>query len=239
MTRKLLVVLFASIHLVGCMAPRPITMSCSTMRASAIAEPGQRMELGDFSVAAPKGEGWCLAPRNSNQIAFGTHPLMGQYIEKPEPSMGRNTVVLAAQKLRLRAAGFDSAADFQQFARDWITSGMGVNFSGPEPIVSDTTNPRFKMVRSEIAPDLSMKLDCVRYEYFGEERDNPKAPKTVLIQTNHGVICRHATAPHHLVLLSLSERHERGKQIDPDLFQRLEDRDAKPFFGSLEFSQAD
>ncbi len=69
-----------------------------------------------------------------------------------------------------------------------------------------------------------------------EERDNPRAPDIVLITTDHGVICQHPNAPDSLVWMSLSERYERGNQIDPSLFQMLKSQEAGPFFDSLQFA---
>ncbi len=243
MRHNWLFVFFAStllVGLVGCATPRSFTVSCSLMGASSIAEPGQRIDLGDFSVAAPKADGWCLGPRSSGGITFPTHPLMGQYIEKPERSMGRNTVFLGAQKWSLGATNLDSAGGFQQFAQEWVKRGMRIiNFNSPEPTVSDVHNPRFTTLSAEIDVESSMNFDCVRYKLVAEERDNPVAPNIVFLSKTYGVICHHPTAPDYIVALALSERYERGKQIDPSLFDRLENQDAKPFFKSLEFAKAD
>jgi HEAT repeat protein len=71
-----------------------------------------------------------------------------------------------------------------------------------------------------------------------EERNNPSAPNKILILTDHGAICHHPTARDYLVVMGISERYERGEQIDPNLFGRLRSEHAEPFFKSLEFPEA-
>lgn len=237
MRHYLPVILFASALLVGCAGPRPVTMTCSTLRVSAVAEPGQRIDVGDFSVAAPKGEGWCLGAEGSQVVAFMMHPLMGQYIEKPERSMALNTVVMTAYKIRHGGTDLENTDELQQFVEEWVTQGLKLKVIESELIVGDKILPRFTLVRSKVRPEPSSDADCVGYDFVMEERDNPRAPKSVLINTDHGVICHHPNAPDYLVVMSLSERYERGKQIDPSLFQKLKSQEAEPFFESLEFAQ--
>ncbi len=230
------VILLASALLVGCAGPGPFTMTCSALGRPAVAQPGQQIDLGDFSVAAPKGEGWCFA-EGLQGAAFAMHPLMGQYIEKPERSMAFNTVAMAAVKLRHGGADLENTDELQQFVEEWIKRGFGLKGSQSEPIVGDQKITRVTLVRSMIRPRPSSDAVCVGYDFVMEERDNPHAPDIVLIVTDHGVICQHPNAPDYLVWMSLSERYERGNQIDPSLFQKLKSQEAGPFFESLKFAQ--
>ena len=223
--------------LVGCAGPRPFTMTCSTIGASAVVEPGQPIGLGDFSVAAPEGRDWCLAHRGPNRVVFVTSPFMGQYIEKPKPSLAWNSIGMVAYRVKHGAASLKNTDELRQFVEEWIKRGFGVNASGSELIVGDMAEPRFALVRSSVRVTRFLDADCVRYEYVMEERDNPHVPDIVLILTDHGVICHHLSAPDYLVWMSLSERYERGNQIDPSLFQKLKSQEAGPFFESLKFAQ--
>ena len=239
MRHSVFVVMFTGALVIGCASPRPFTMTCSTMRLSAATEARQPVDMGNFSVAAPESDVWCLAPREPDQVMFWTHPLMGQYIEKPERKMTSNTMLMQAVRVKHGAASLRNIDELQQFVEEWIKRGFGINYSGSEPIVGDTVEPRFTLVSSSVKPWRVLDADCVRVKYVKEERGNPHAPNKVLILIVDGPICHHPTARDYLVVIGISERYERGKQIDPNVFDRLKSEYAESFFKSLEFAPAD
>ncbi len=232
------VTLLASALLLGCAGPSPFTMTCSALQISAVTQAGQQVEMGDFTIEGPRGDGWCLGPRDSQGVVFYSHPLMGQYIERPERSMARSSVVMAAFKIRHEEAEVKTAGELQQLVDAWIKRGFGTKGGGSELIVGDNTVERATLVRSNVRPEPTSDAVCVSYDYVMEERDNPNpiAADIVLILTDHGVICRHPNASDYLVVMSLSERYERGNQIDPSLFQMLKSQEAGHFFDSLQFA---
>lgn len=238
MKHHFFVILFTGAFLTGCAGPRPFTMTCSAMGAPAVVEPGQLIDVANFSVAAPQGDTWCFGSKGPDYVVFGTHPLMGKYIEKPEASMGRNTIVLAARRIKHGAASLTDSNGLQKFVEEWVKRGLGIDAEGPEPMVRHTKLERFTTVRSRVVPWRSLDADCVRYEYVMEERNNPRAPGTVFILNDFGAVCHHPAAKDYLVVMGISERYERGRQIDPSLFDRLKGRDAEPFLNSLKFMHA-
>lgn len=229
---SLSVTLFLGTALVGCAGVGSGPVTCSSARL-AMAEPGRTYDFGDYSVEGPQGEGWCLASKGPGELTFLTHALMGKQVGRREHI--RNTVVMAARKIKHGAASIENTDELQQFVEEWIERGFAANLSGSEPIVGDTGQQRFTPLRSRVRPETARDADCVRYEYTMEERDNPKHPNVVLILADDGLVCRHPSATEYLVLVSLSERYQRGEQVDPGLFQELKSQEAKPFFRSLTF----
>ena len=238
MRLNLLAIFLTAAVLAGCASPQPFTMTCSSIGAATV-EPGERIDLEGFSVTAPRDRRWCLAFKGPRQVVFGTHPLMGQYIETPEARMAENTVVMVAQRVRHGAASLADADEFQQFVEAWIGRGFGVNTSGSEFIVADAVDPRFTVLRSSVRPEPFLNADCVRYVLESEERSNPRVPTKVLIINARGQVCNHPKDPDYLVAMQFSERYPRGEQIDPRLFGSLERQHAEPFFKSLVFPTAE
>ncbi len=209
------------------------------MRLSTANEAREPVDMGSFFVTAPEGDLWCLGPRAPNRVAFLTHPLMGQYIEKPNPEMARNTIVMQAARAKHGVSSLRNTNELQQFVEEWVKRGGGINASGSELIIGDAVEPRFTLVSSSVKPWSVLDADCVRIEYIMEERGNPRAPNKVLILVVDGPACRHPTAPDYLVVMGISERYEKGEQIDPNVFDRLKIEYAEPFFKSLEFARKD
>ena len=230
------VTLLASALLLGCAGPSPFTMTCSALQISAVTQAGRQVEMGDFTIEGPRGDGWCLGSRDPQGVAYYSHPLMGQYIEKPESSMARSSIAMAARKIRHQEADVETAGELQKMVDAWIKRGFGLKSDGSELFVGDHTIERVTLVQSKVRPEPTSDAICVSYDFVMEERNNPNAADAVLILTDHGVICLHSTDPGNLVWMSLSERYERGKQIDPNLFEMLKSQEAGPFFDSLQFA---
>ncbi len=238
MGHPILVILFVGTLLMGC-ASRPFTMTCSMMGLSPASEAEQPIDLGNFSVAAPQSDVWCLAPLESDRVAFASHPLMGQYIEKPERKMAWNTIAMMALRAKHGAASLRTIDELERFVDEWVKRGGGINASGSELIIGDAVEPRFTLLSSSVEPWHVLDAVCVRVEYTKEERNNPGAPGKVLILVADGPVCLHPTARDYLVVMGISERYARGEQIDPTIFDRLRSKHAEPFFRSLDFAQTD
>ncbi len=112
------VTLLASALLLGCAGPSPFTMTCSALQISAVTQAGQQIEMGDFTIEGPRGDGWCLGPRDPQGVAYYSHPLMGQYIEKPESSMARSSIAMAARKIGHQEADIETAGELQKMVDD-------------------------------------------------------------------------------------------------------------------------
>jgi hypothetical protein len=233
--RRVLVTILAVGVVTGCAtAPRPISMTCSALKGTP-ASPGKRIDLQDFSVQAPEdADKWCLGPTSPGRLILGTHPLMGQYIEKPEPRMAQDTLVLQAFELRHGATGFDSLAELQKFVEEWIERGFSTEGTGSSLAVSSHGEERFTTKQFAVRPDANPLALCVRYEAVVEERNNPSVPNGVLTITDYGRVCQHPKNTSSIVLMSLSERFPVGGQISPELFSSLKVT-ADAFFASLQF----
>jgi hypothetical protein len=223
--------------LAACAAPGPMTLTCSEAGLTA-AELEKTVHLADFSVDAPEGKRWCLAYKTPTSVTFYTHPLMGQFIEKPERSMfpSTNTFFLRAEIVRHNAADLNGAAALHQFIEEWLKRGGGVNRSGTEVTLVSTNDPRFTLISSEMDPEPSLDADCVGYRALVEERDNPKYPGVVLNTRDHAMICLITKSPDYVVIMVWSERYEPGNQADPEYFDRIENEDVERFFKSLKIT---
>jgi len=101
---SLSLILVIGMLLAACAAPGPMTLTCSEAGLTA-AELEKTVHLADFSVEVPRGKRWCLAYKTPTSVYFGTLPLMGQFIEKPERSMfpATNTFALGAEVVKQRS----------------------------------------------------------------------------------------------------------------------------------------
>ncbi len=142
---------------------------------------------------------------------------------------------MMALRAKHGAASLRNTDELRQFVEAWVKRGGGVESSGSELTIGDAVVPRFTLLSSRVEPWRVLDADCVRAEYVMEERDNPGAPDTVLILVSDGPVCHHPTAREYVVMMGISERYERGQQIDPNLFERLKSEYAEPLFRSLEF----
>lgn len=221
----------------GCATtPTPFTMTCAAMKAAQLTSPGERFNLRQFSVTAPaNGERWCLGPTGGGKLILFTHPLMGQYIPKPERQMAANTFALAAMTLKHEASTFETIGALADFAQNWISNGFSVQATNGEIAVSSRRDDRFSLVEIDVSPDQTGDALCVRYEYKMEERDNPITEGIPLIIHDYGRICQHPTDLQNIVVVALSERYPIGAQLDPELFEQLRVNTAEAFFGSLHF----
>ena len=230
-------ILTIGIVLAACASPGPLNLTCSELGLNA-AEREKTVHLRDFSVEAPRGKRWCLAYKTPTSVYFGTLPLMGQFIEKPERSMFRatNTFFLNAEKVKHNAADLNSTAALHQFVEEWLKRGGGVNRSGTEVLFVSTLDPRFTMISAEVNPEPSLDADCVSYRSLFEERNNPKFPGVILNERDHAIICLIPKSPDYAVYMLWSERYEPGNQADPEYFDRIDKDDAERFFKSLKIT---
>ena len=96
---------------------------------------------------------------------------------------------------------------------------------------------RFNVIEDSVTRHDRTDAECVRYEYSMEERNNPNMPNEVLVIHDFGQTCRLPGDERKLVLATLSERHVKGKQVDPEAFPRLKTTVAETFFQSIQFSR--
>jgi hypothetical protein len=214
-----------------------MTLTCSEAGLTA-AELEKTVHLADFSVDAPEGKRWCLAYKTPTNVIFYTHPLMGQFIEKPERSMfsSTNTFFSSAEKVKHNAADLNSTAALHQFVEEWLKRGGGVIRSGTEVLFVSTLDPRFTMISAEVNPEPSLDADCVSYRALSEERNNPKFPGVILNERDHAIICLIPKSPDYAVYMLWSERYEPGNQVDSNYFDMVDKGDAERFFKSLTIS---
>ena len=229
------IILLIGTLLVGCASPR---ITCSTFDTVPV-EPGQPIDRKNFSVVAPEDGRWCIrqeaGPSRVTEVVLGTHPLQGEFIEKPERGMLDNVIVMQVTQIKHGGARLQGPDELQDFVAEWIKRGYWVNVSGSELIVAAASELDSTLVRSSVRPWRFLDADCVRYEFSMED-----FPKPNVIITAYGVVCHHPTARDYLIVMEISERYERGgKQIDPNLLDVLKAQYGEPFFKSLEFKQAD
>jgi tetratricopeptide (TPR) repeat protein len=246
---RYLMVLFVIGLLSGCAStkpapktttPTPITMTCSTLYSSQQTGGGKRIDLRNISVQLPNDDKrWCVSKLDRGQLILYSHPLMGQHIEKPEPSLALHLFGLTAMQIEHDYDQFESTIALQVFAETWMHRGMGVEGTGEKLKVMRQDAQNITVKRINIAPDTRPQANCVRYEYQMEERHSSLAPHSTLIQDTYGVICQHPQIPTNIVMMALMEQYPKGDQIDAGLFSQLKRDPAQAFFDSLEFTGTD
>ena len=138
----------------GCATtPDPMTMTCSTVGASQLTSPGKRIDLIHFSVQLPDdAERWCISGSGTGQLVLYTHPLMGQYIEKPERHMAFSTLALTAMEIDHGSGQFENTVALQDFMEAWIDRGFGVDATRAGIKVMRSRVQRFTVNRSNVTP---------------------------------------------------------------------------------------
>jgi hypothetical protein len=91
---------------------------------------------------------------------------------------------------------------------------------------------RFRILEYKQALDRSLGVDCVRPDVVYEERDNPRAPGSVLVISVHGFMCRHPHVPTLGIILFYSERFVEGEQ---SLLTETLKQEAEAFLRSVVF----
>jgi len=221
-------------------APGPVTMTCSAMGLPQLTSPGKRIDLNHFSARLPDNvERWCVTSTATGPLVLYTHPLMGQYIEKPDSPMALNSVALIAMELDHGSAQFETTVALQKFVEKWIDRGFGSEGKGADIKVMHRRAQSITVKRFSVTPEPRPQAHCVRFEYQMEERDNALAPNTTLILDAYGLVCQHPRIPSNIVVMSLAEQYAKGNQVDPGLFPQLQPDAALTFFDSLKFIDPD
>ena len=218
----------------------PGIITCLAFGSSQLTSPGKRIDLNHFSAQLPDdAERWCIGGTGTSLLAIYTHPLLGQYVEKPDSRMAINVVTLMAMELAHGSAQFETTIALQNFVEEWIDQGFGVEATGADMKVMHRRVQDFTVKRANVTPEPRPQAHCVRFEYQMEERGNPLAPSTTLIQDVYGLVCQHPRIPSNIVVMSLAEQYAEGNQINPGLFPQLQRDAALTFFDSLKFIDPD
>lgn len=214
----------------------PRSMTCEALKMQPVTNPGQRVELQQFSIQMPADAArWCLGSSAPGFLALYTHPLMGRHIESPERRMAFNTMAMIVIVLKHGEPALENVEALRHFVEDWIGTGFGVESTGGELEVDHRRQARFEVRQFDVRSDPDPQAACVRYDYEMLERDNPRTDGLPLTLRDHGRICVHPKDRSRIVLASFSERYPQGGQIDPALFPMLEQSVAEPFIDSLRF----
>jgi len=95
--------------LAGCASTSftPRTVDCG--RLTPVSNPSGRIELASLgvSIVPPQASRWCMSPMAADVFSFGTHALMGKYLETaPTQAEAAHTLGILVMKLS-RAGGKD------------------------------------------------------------------------------------------------------------------------------------
>jgi hypothetical protein len=213
-----------ALFLSGCASTgfTPSTLNCGGF--TPVPNPSGRIELASLgvSIVPPQADRWCMSPMNSNVFSFGTHPLMGKYLETApsHAEMAHTFGILVMSGPPPKDAKLNTPEELAAFAQRTITGESG----------------RFRTLQSKAVQDSSLGADCIRFDSIVEERDNPRAPGVVLQVVNRdNYLCRHpyARSP-MLVMWGASERYIQGTVSPPSLLDTLK-VEWEPSVRSVEF----
>ena len=179
-------------------SPYPMIFDCGafgTAGKTPVGDATQRIELESdgISIRPPTGGQWCIerGPRN---VTFHTSPMLGKVLAAAPSKTQRlhSFVVTLGVFTAPENVKLDTPADLVAVAEYWTQGG-----------------DRFTVRHRQLTLDASLGADCVRYDLVGEERNNPLAGGSVLIQVfRDNYICRHPRARiPTLVWFGASERY--------------------------------
>lgn len=199
----------------------PRTVNCGGL--TPVPNPSGRIELPSLgvSIVPPQASRWCMSPMAADVFSFGTHPLMGKYLETaPTPAEAAHTFgILVMSAPPPKDAKLDTPEDLLAVAQRML--------GGSE---------RFRTVESRVVQNLSLGADCITFDAILEERGNPRAPGLVLqVVSRQNHLCRHpyARSP-TLVLWGASERYVQGTVTPPSLVDTLK-AEWEPSVRSVQF----
>ena len=213
----------AGVLLSGCASTpfTPRTVNCG--RLTPVPNPSGRIELPTLgvSIVPPQANRWCMSPMAADVFSFGTHPLMGKYLEAaPTAAEAAHTLgILVMSAPPPKDAKLDTPEELLAVAQHML-GGSG----------------RFRTVESRVVQDASLGADCITFDAILEERDNPRAPGLVLqVISRQNHLCRHpyARSP-TLVLWGASERYVQGTVSPPSLVDALK-AEWEPSVRSVQF----
>lgn len=156
-----------------------------------ITDPTKRLEFPRFSILPPQGLNWSIFRQGPSEVVFMKAPLA----TPPMRADRLHTFAVIAIVFDPQGADLESPTGVQEF----LERDKGAP-------------PRFRFLESQTVLDSSLGPGCVRFDSVVEERDNPRAPGSALIISEHGFICRHPHVPTRGVYLSYSERYVQGDQ---------------------------
>ncbi|MGH2396585.1 MAG: hypothetical protein ACRDFW_06265 [bacterium] len=147
-----------------------------------------------------------------------------------------HTFAAMAREVSVEEAALESAEELQAFVQRWLRGGGRSRMFGSMTVLDSAPVARFKLVESKVVLDNSLGATCVRWDAVIEERDNPKVPGSVLIQTiRNNFLCRHPHSRERVfILIGYSERHMQGEQPQSQLVEMLK-QEVEPFLRSLRF----
>ena len=199
----------------------PRTVNCGGL--TPVPNPSERIELPSLgvSIVPPQASRWCMSPMAADVFSFGTHPLMGKYLETaPTPAEAAHTFgILVMSAPPPKDAKLDTPEDLLAVAQRML--------GGSE---------RFRTVESRVVQNPSLGADCNTFDAILEERGNPRAPGLVLqVVSRQNHLCRHpyARSP-TLVLWGASERYVQGTVTPPSLVDTLK-AEWEPSVRSVQF----
>jgi hypothetical protein len=218
--------------------PEYFYFSCSTLDMAHVYKSDPPVDQELFSASPPKVGTWCTYADKSKP-RYTTHPMLGDALsERPSKAEIANTTALFASEVRVPEEYVGDLDALQKFAEQWIDNGLGAKIDGNRMTVDMTRQDRFKTLSQTVSIDSRMDAECVRYEYSMEERDNPIIENKILLLHDFGMLCRIPSENNKLIIATLSERHVKGKQIDPESFSKFKTEVAEPFFDSVELKSA-
>ena len=197
--------------LAGCASTSftPRTVDCG--RLTPVSNPSGRIELASLgvSIVPPQASRWCMSPMSADVFSFGTHSLMGRYLETAP------TVAEAAHTLGILVMAAPPPTDAKLDTPEALLAVAQRMLGGSD---------RFRTVESRLLPDSAIGVDCITFDAVLEEHNNPRAPGLVLqVVSRRNHLCRHpyARSP-TLVLWGASERYAQGTVKPPSLIDTLQ-----------------
>ena len=177
-----------------------------------VTDPTERLEFEGFSILPPQGDNWFVVP--SAPIIFPD--VLVQFFKKSTPQSGPR------QPLATLSLGAGPGPEGSTAERLYK---LGVEYSN-QP---DTS--RFRRISFNISPDRTLALDCMRFDWTAEARNNPRYPGSIFIMDQHGFVCLHPDLPHHSIEISYGQR-----RLQEELPLSLE-AEGEPFVKSLLYNR--
>ena len=173
-----------------------------------------RIVLDGFSIVAPRGAGWTVAPSaavEENQIiVFGKRLRDG----RPATAADVRSAAAAALVLDFRDAGPRTTDDLRRWS---------------ERAAADVS-PRQRLVAMTTQAHPTAGAVCVRYAVTTEEKGAAQFPDALFVSSTQGVRCLHPQYPRYAIDLSHSQRYLSGLAPLP-----LDD-EVRPFLTGLRFT---
>lgn len=225
----------ALLLLVGCGTAsrfKPVTLDCVKLGMTPVSRTSERFDFRTFSVSRPSGDYWCLQSLENDGVVFGKLLLGGKLLKKaPSPEETAHTLVAMAKEVEIADEKIETGADLERFVERWLRGGAGVAVRGTKVYLDSSIVARFTLVDSNVVLREFERGQCVEFQATIEERENPRLPRAVLIQTMDNILCRHPYAQ-TFVLIGYSERYVKGDRSVLDDSLR---RELAPFMSRLSF----